>query len=210
MNGELVWAKSWGTNSDDYISAIIADSSGDIYLAGETQGYGTGSVDCLVLKFSSVGELLWSRTWGGVDADRIETLTFSSAGNLLVGGRTFSFGAGHSDALILEYSLAGDLLLQRIWGGFGWDEITSFTFDRRGMLFIGGCAGSSQGAWDTPNGSESNPIGIVAELEGVEYIPDSVLSEASGVETVPEATLDTGGGGWNDILLMKIDPMQWE
>jgi len=107
-----IWARSYyGTAAD-----VGQDSSGNIYVAGSTEYFGSVPTDVLVLKYSAAGELLWQRTWGGTGGEGASALAVSADGGVYVTGGTSSFGAGEKDVFLLKYSASGELLWQRTWG----------------------------------------------------------------------------------------------
>jgi len=90
---------------------------GNIYLAGSTLSFGAGSLDALVLKFSSSGDLLWQRTWGRHRNDEAFGICVADDGSLYVAGRTQVLDqGGNFDCFTLKYDADGNLLWQRLWG----------------------------------------------------------------------------------------------
>lgn len=94
-----------GASNNDSVSAILVDSSGNVYIGGETQGAlgeaNAGQSDVFVAKITSAGELDPSFGGSGVvqlgnstlgvrasKIDRLTTMKFSSTGDLIIGGYT--------------------------------------------------------------------------------------------------------------------------
>jgi hypothetical protein len=99
QNGDLIWAKTWGSSSDDrsgmvapddycYLygfdppRGLITDINDNIYLTGSFQGtcdfdpgpgidehISNGGCDIYLAKFSADGNFIWARTWGGQRSD---------------------------------------------------------------------------------------------------------------------------------------------
>ncbi len=102
-DGTLLW-----TNRERPGFGLLAavDASGAVIVNGATP-----SGDCLVLKYSSAGALLWARTYSGyVRGDgRPITLAVDTSGNVVVvGGSSSSL-----EYLTIKYSSAGGLLWTR-------------------------------------------------------------------------------------------------
>ena len=65
----LEWYNIWWTSdddSDDSGHGIAIDGSGNTFITGTTTSYGAGYEDVLLLKYTSSGNLLWYKTWGGL------------------------------------------------------------------------------------------------------------------------------------------------
>lgn len=64
-DGTPEWTQQFGTSSDDRINAAAADASGNLYVAGQTDGSldGTsaGKYDCFVRKYDAGGTHEWTR-----------------------------------------------------------------------------------------------------------------------------------------------------
>jgi len=67
-SGQFLWANSYdgfGTN-DDYITCMAGDSSGNVYVAGVSVGYGNNIEDFATVAYSAGGAPLWSNRYGSV------------------------------------------------------------------------------------------------------------------------------------------------
>ncbi len=119
-NGNPTLIKQRGTSSFDRAQGVKVDLSGNIYLAGYTQGNldgqtNAGLTDGFLTKLDSAGNLLWTRLIGGSGADAIWALDMDSSGNLWIGGYSDSnlgvhINAGGHDAFVAEYDVNGNLL----------------------------------------------------------------------------------------------------
>jgi len=144
--GNMAWWRTYnGTgNSYDALYKLGIDSSGNIYVCGETAGAGTGQ-DCLTMKYSPDGTLLWADTYNGSANrwDLLEAIALDSAGNVYVTGSVET--AGDSDYVTIKYSPAGS----RLWTAFytetswGWDESCAIAVDPNGNVVV---TGYSEGA----------------------------------------------------------------
>ena len=205
-DGELLFDRSWGTHSlEETGYAVLADSSGNIYLTGYTKSFGAGASDVLLLKFDSSGDPLWQRTWGGIKDETAYALLTDSLENIYVAGYTSSFGAGNHDVLLLKYDSTGELVFSQTWGGGDDDEDYALVIADDGNVYIGGLApnafGSARsvtGGSSSPGGSVSTPGGLTGPAIGEEAIPEGTVTEREGVEDE--------GGDYADVLLIKYIP----
>jgi len=111
-SGALLWARQFGTASNDVPHGATPDGSGGVYLTGYTEGSlsGTqaGQGDIWVARYDSSGTQLWIRQIGTAGTDRgWAAHTDGSGGAFVVGQTGGSLGgpsAGQIDAFITRYS----------------------------------------------------------------------------------------------------------
>lgn len=137
-SGNFIWAKSWGGPFTESSQAVDLDGSGNIYLAGTTRSFGAGGEDVSLLKFSSSGDLIWERTWGGSDYDTGLGIYVDEGENIYLAGTTRSFGAGDYDAFLLKFDSSGNIESQKTWGGTGKEDFTVVTKDQEGNIYLAG------------------------------------------------------------------------
>lgn len=75
-----------------------------------------GSGNLLVFKTDSVGNVLWSNSYGGTQMDEAADIKETSDGGLIVIGSTTSFGAGGSDILLLKIDASGTIQWANAYG----------------------------------------------------------------------------------------------
>ena len=146
------------------VSATAADTSGNVYVAGQFMGAVTfgntiltslGGSDGFVTKWSSAtGNFVWVQRVGGLDDDDVTAVAVTSSGIYLAGNfaRNCSFGsttltsAGYSDAFIAKLADAGST------GSFTWvkqagstanDRATSLAVNGTSVYVAGSFSGSS-------------------------------------------------------------------
>jgi hypothetical protein len=78
-----------------------------------------------VIKVNFNGTLLWTKTVGGRNADSPSCITPSGDGGYLVGGFTFSFGAGNRDFWLFKISDSGNVIWSCTQGDAGYQEAYS-------------------------------------------------------------------------------------
>ncbi|MCH7472046.1 hypothetical protein IIA79_03735 [bacterium] len=123
--GNLLWTKTWGGDGSEYAHAVTVGEDGSVYLAGNTESYGAGRVDVLLLKYDSSGNLLVAKTWGGSDDDRAFAITVDDAGSVFIAGHTDSYRTGdRTSMLLLKYDSTGNLLWTKI---LGWEHRDFFS-----------------------------------------------------------------------------------
>lgn len=114
--GNEVWSKTIGGTNNDGFSHGIELSNGDFILVGYTNSFGAGDYDAFVVRLSSTGNIIWTKTYGGTDNDKVATVLVTANNNLLISGYTKSFGAGGLDALVLKVDMNGNLIWAKSYG----------------------------------------------------------------------------------------------
>ncbi len=94
-NGKQQWIKQFGSSKGDQIQNIVADSSGNFYIAGATQGNLAGPLqstaeDAVVAKYDSDGNQVWIKQFGESSLNAATNITLDESGNLYVSGLTLT------------------------------------------------------------------------------------------------------------------------
>jgi len=130
--GAHVWTRRLGGSLNDASNAVAVDPSGNVYIGGSFEGtvdFGGGPLsssglrDVFVAKFTSAGQFVWARKFGGSGDDLLQSLAADSAGSVALAGKfqgSISFGgtaltsAGGDDAFLARIS--------GIDGAAGWSK----------------------------------------------------------------------------------------
>ena len=102
-SGIQQWNRTWGGSDTDTVGGVVVDSLNNIYVIGNTESFGAGAIDTVLIKYDISGTQKWYKTWGGEDSDRGHGLTLDSSDNIYLTGGTYSFGAGDYDIFIIKY-----------------------------------------------------------------------------------------------------------
>jgi hypothetical protein len=113
-NGDALWFRQFGSDSDDEAVALAADSKG-VYVAGSTlgalpDGELIGEWDGFVRKYLPNGTQLWTRQIGTIDYDRAYGLSVERTGLYLVGTTHGAFeglvNAGDRDVFVVRVAFS--------------------------------------------------------------------------------------------------------
>ncbi|MBD3234749.1 MAG: T9SS type A sorting domain-containing protein [candidate division Zixibacteria bacterium] len=85
-NGDSVWSRTYGGSNNDYCRALVNTGDGGYILAGTTHSYGAGHSDCYVVKTNSVGDTLWTRTYGWSGDDKACYVRQTVDGGFVIAG----------------------------------------------------------------------------------------------------------------------------
>lgn len=136
--GDKLWNTTWGGGNLDMARAVAIDSSGNVYITGETQSYGAGSSDFFLLKYNESGSFQWYRTFGGSAYDRGKAIALDSFNNIYIFGTTESFGSGSRDVCLVKYNNSGNQEWYRTWGGSSLSNAYAIIIDSQNNIYLGG------------------------------------------------------------------------
>lgn len=120
--GNLMWTKTFGGASADYGRFVEQTTDGGYIIAGQTQSFGAGGTDAYLIKIDSLGNFIWSKTYGGSNSDNAICAKQTIDGGYVMCGSTYSFGAGSGDIYVIKTDSIGDTLWTKVYGGAQNDE----------------------------------------------------------------------------------------
>jgi hypothetical protein len=115
--GDTLWTKRYGGNEDDRGWEVMCTSDGGFMIAGYTKSFGAGNHDFYLIRSDSLGDTLWTRTYGGTDEDVCLAACYTYDQGCIMAGRTLSFGAGQYDFYVVKTDSLGDTLWTKTYGG---------------------------------------------------------------------------------------------
>lgn len=210
-------ARTLGGTGSETSRGITVDSSGNIYIAGETNSEGAGGNDIFVAKYNASGEIQWQKLLGGAGSDNAFGIVADSAANVYICGRIDSQGAGLTDAIVAKYNTSGALQWQKTLGGAGDETLWAINVDSADNLYAVGLT-SSQGA----GGQDA----LIIKFDGTGALLwqrtlgganfdnsyGGIATDASNNVCVLGTTGSTGAGG-NDAFVAKYNSsgvIQWQ
>lgn len=163
-NGDLVWARNFGSSSTDFGNSIYADDAGNVYATGQFQGTvdfdpgkgvtnltTQGNYDVFILKLSVTGNLVWVKSLGSTASDDGQHILVDNSGNVYTAGSfsgtvDFDPGSGVSnlvstsgtDAFISKLNSSGNFVWAKSFSGSGSTVSRAMKMDNSGNLYITG------------------------------------------------------------------------
>jgi hypothetical protein len=129
-NGNVIWAKSYGTSTDEYGGHISSTNDGGFIISG-VQGLLTGSSqDILLTKIDSLGNIQWAKKYGGTDVDLGGGGFQTSDGGFFLFGTRFSASVGSYIGYIIKTDANGI-------SGCNEQNISLITQDITSLLVVG-------------------------------------------------------------------------
>jgi len=146
--GEVEWDRSFGGGQADGFTSICTLDNGFL-IAGSTSSYGSGGSDGWIVRTDSLGDEVWSQTYGGSADDGFSAVELDPSGGFILTGASRSEGSGEADLWLLRVDEVGDVLWSRVYGGAEDDDGTDVkpTSDG-GYIVTGGTKSFGGGDWD--------------------------------------------------------------
>jgi hypothetical protein len=157
-NGNVLWAKSEGGLNSDYGYNITTDLVGNVYITGRYSSpsisFGNytinnfGNADVFIVKYDSIGNVLWAKSLGGsgdeigfgITADLnndVYVTGYFVSPTIIIGSDTMS-NSGGSDIFLVKFDSIGNAQWLKNAGGTGWDNGYSVATDDSGYIYLTG------------------------------------------------------------------------
>ncbi len=106
----------YGSMGSDEFNSVCKTIEGGFVFAGTSGSFGAGSYDAYLVKTDSDGNVLWSKTFGGVGDDIAKDVIQTTDSGFVLVGYTNSFGAGGDDVYLIKTNSHGELLWSKTYG----------------------------------------------------------------------------------------------
>jgi uncharacterized delta-60 repeat protein len=185
---DTAWTRIYNGPSDniDIANSLAIDGQGNVYVAGESDGIGTGP-DYLTIKNNASGDTIWTRRYCGPvnSSDHANAIAVDLLGNVYV------TGGSDNDFVTIKYNSNGEILWFNRYDGpanLG-DAASHIALDNSGNVYVAGTsyatgvnfdyatikynsAGTEQWAqrYDGPGNSGDNLRDLKVDVQGNIYI----------------------------------------
>lgn len=180
--------KAIDLGGDDYGNSVVSDGMGRSYIGGSTTANGANNYDAFITKIDSAGNTLWAKQYGGQGTEYGSSILGTSDGNLLLVGRSNSFG-NNMDFFVVKADTNGTVLWAKTFGTDSMDYAVKAAEGPMGYTIMGSTKGVANSNGKTSilvvsvdaNGSElwtktlgdasANCVGYdIHDVPGVGYI----------------------------------------
>ncbi len=163
-NGNLIWEKNYGGSEDDFAMDLQPTSDGGFIMTGGSASSNgdltnnNGRLDIWIVKINGLGELQWSKSYGGSGVDIGSSIQPISGGYILAGctgsaGESgISAGFGGNEFWVLQLDLNGALVWEKTYGGKRHDVAKTIVVNNNGDYIVAGNTWSDDGDVSNNNG----------------------------------------------------------
>lgn len=165
VNGDIIWKKSIGGTSIDIGTDVSELPNGNLIISGYSSSSNgdiptnLGNFDVLLMSTDNVGNILWTKIFGGSQVDLCYSHLLTDDGGFILGGGSYSNNHdvsgnhGDQDFWVFKTDNAGNLLWQQSSGGSGNDVCYSLAKDNTGNIYACGTTNSSDGNINIAHGN---------------------------------------------------------
>ncbi len=144
--GNLEWSQTYGGSSYEDCQAAQETSDGGYVVVGATRSFSAGGTDFYVVKTDSIGEPIWSRSYGGQHAEWAKHIIETSDGGFAIVGHISSTGS-YCYGYLIRTDQNGNQLWSRQYGGTETDGLYSIQETDDGGFIMGGVTQSFGAGW---------------------------------------------------------------
>jgi hypothetical protein len=177
----IEWQKSLGGTNKEIARCIQQTIDGGYIVAGQTlsnDGDVTsnhGDHDYWVVKFDSIGDITWQKTFGGSNEDIAYSIQQTTDGGYIVVGSSQSIDGdvtgnhGSSDFWVIKLTSLGVITWQKTFGGYSWDVGYSIQQTLDGGYIVAGSSLSNNGDVTGNHGNEDYWVVKINNLGDIEW-----------------------------------------
>ncbi|MBI5539589.1 MAG: T9SS type A sorting domain-containing protein [Bacteroidia bacterium] len=107
-DGIFQWSKTYGGNGADNGWEVQQTSDGGYIICGTTNSFGAGGIDNYIIKTNSIGDILWTKTYGGPIDEFEGNIVQANEGGYLISSFSSSFSSGFSDLYLIKTDSNGN------------------------------------------------------------------------------------------------------
>ncbi len=213
-NYTLRWIKNYGGLENDRGQAVAATTDGGCLITGTTSSLGL-SADFYALRLDSLGDTVWTNTYGGPAGETGMGVCMLPDGAALVGS-TGSYGEGYSSIYLVRIDLNGDTLWTATYGGvradFGYDVMM---LPDNGLIIAGATAPDGKSYYDGYLIRTDEDGGIVWQYTYGGSLEDRLYALVPSIDggIIATGVSERSGGRKHDGYLLKVDAeggLLWE
>jgi hypothetical protein len=209
--GDTLWTKTLGETENDAAYAVRQTADNGYAITGYSFSWVTGGPDVLLMRTNSQGDVMWTKTYGGLYDDMGYSLEQTTDGGYVIAG--FKGEPFEHDVFILKTDSKGDTIWTKTYGG-RYDDVassiqqtrdggyiavghtTSFTADQNPDVYLIRMDSKGDTLWTRTYGDMYNDVGYaIRQLSDNGYI----IVGYTGQEFVPGLRVDF------DVYLIRTD-----
>lgn len=123
-NGSIAWTKTYGGLDAEYANAVQQTSDGGYIITGSNGNtFGFGGSDFYLIKTDSLGNHIWSKTYGDTGFEEGKAVKQTTDGGYIIAGSSENtLGPLGPNFCLIKTNSVGDTLWAKLYGGSMIDE----------------------------------------------------------------------------------------
>jgi hypothetical protein len=205
--GQIIWEKTYGGSEDEYVANMLPTPDGGYLMFGDTYS-NNGDVGCnhstngdwWLVKTDSLGNIQWSRCYGGTHKETASQLIYAHEGGYVMTGKTgsvdgdISHNNGTYDVWVVKVDWEGEILWERTYGGSSFDYAYAIGITTDGGYIVGGGASSSNGDVQCGAGLPGSSAAWVLKLDQHGLLEWQTCFGGSNSDVLVDIMQTQGGG----------------
>lgn len=216
LKAQFVFQKVIGNANSSFARDVIQLQDTNYLITGASSGYGDYTANAFLMKIDQQGNHMWTKNFGGSNADWAMQLVEESDNSIVFAGYTNSFGNGGYDIWVVKTDESGNVIWSKTYGGSDWDFGYSIikTIDNNYLI-----AGETYSYGSGNNDAFLLKINQSGDSLWMKTYGESDLDLAREVVTLPDGkfvftgTKRSPAQNYTDIWVAKTDDlgnMEWE
>jgi hypothetical protein len=147
--GDTLWTRSYYFGSSA-VNCFTPTYDGGYAVAGHTHSFGQGNTDSFIGKIDSIGNIEWSKTYGGITAEEAHSIVQTADSGFVIAGKSRSLVNGGMETYLVKTDVNGNILWTVKVAGSGDDYASSLIKTTDGSLVVAGTIGlmDTSGSYD--------------------------------------------------------------
>jgi hypothetical protein len=201
-NGDTLWTRTFSDTTGSFSAySIIETKDHGFVISALTSGFGAGGNDVFLIRTDSVGNLIWSKTFGGTGVDFGTSVFETTDGKFILTGYT-QLGTGLNDIYLVKTDSAGDLIWSKTFGTSVNENARAVLQDLNGDYVIGGYTSGDPFILKTD--TSGNLIWAKTYTgSGTDFVYSLNLTADSGYIMSGQTT--NPGAGQDELFMAKAD-----
>ena len=142
VNGQITFETTFPTTKHESGRDVLQTSDGGFMIAASNETNLTNDRDIMIFRTDNLGNFLWKKSYGGNLPEYPSGMLKAADGNYFIVGYSQSFGGGDYDHYLLKVNSAGDSLMEKVYGGWGNEELKEIIATADGNYVMVGASNS--------------------------------------------------------------------
>ncbi len=207
-NGNLVWSKTFGSADYELGFSVQQTIDGGYIITGDVVSP-AGNFDVYLIKTDSIGDTLWTKSFGGIHSDVGYSVKQTVDGGYIIAGNSIISAGIDSDIFLIKTDVNGDTLWTKSFGGTCYDQAYSVQETTDGGYIVLGLTCSFGGIYHdvylikTDSNGDTLWTKIIGSASSEDY-GSSIQQTSDGGYIIAGYSNSFGTGGTN-VYLIKTD-----